>query len=177
MKYFTLLILPVALFAAGCGPAKKPYKQYQGISYDQYEQERLRRAAEGLNVEQLHTDGPSFNIEYDEEGNEIIESTGANYGEAVVVMASKKIYLSREGAQKDVQIFQKALDAAYRNVMKEFKPAGFTYSMSPAGAVNPMSIVDVQCILGESDANSRGKETCDFFFKTIQEEYQQLKAE
>ena len=168
MKYFTLLILTVVLFAAGCGTSTKPYKQYQGINYNQYEQDRLRQAAE---VEQLNIDAPLFNIDFDAQGNEIIESTGSNYGEAVVVMAARKINIDGNGSPAGMQAFQKALDAAYQAVMKEFRPRGFTYSMSPAGAVNPMSVMDVQCILGEGSANSKGKEACDFFFKKVLEVY------
>jgi hypothetical protein len=93
-------------------------------------------------------------------------------------MATKKIYLSRDASAKDMGVFQKALDAAYQTAMKQYKPSGFTYSISPAGPVNPLAIIDVQCILGETFANGpAGRDACDLFFKEIAAEYPKMKAE
>jgi hypothetical protein len=180
MKYPLLFCLSFILIFAACAGGKKGYKQYQGINYEQYEQDRRHNAAslaglDGGLVDQVNIDGPSFNIDYDAGGNEIIESTGSNYGEAAVVMAAKKIFLSRDAGQGDIGLFQQALDAAYKIVIKEYRPSGFTYAMSPAGAVNPLSIMDVQCILGEGSANSAGKAACDLFFDEIPKQYQKLK--
>ncbi|MDR1123658.1 MAG: hypothetical protein LBL61_03470 [Elusimicrobiota bacterium] len=181
MKYSFLFCLGFILVFAACGGVRKGYKQYQGINYEQYEQDKKHNAAAlaGLDgaVDQVNIDAPSFNIDYDAGGNEIIESTGSNYGEAVVVMAAKKIFLSRDAGQKDIGLFQQALDAAYKIVVREYRPSGFTYAMSPAGAVNPLSIMDVQCILGEGSANSAGKAACDLFFDEIPQQYQKLKDE
>ena len=174
---FTLLVL------AGCNTYnQKNYKQYQGISYEQYEKERQRQEAQKLEtlegVEETDIQDTGFYVEYDEFGNEVIESTGNIYGEAVVVMATKKIYLSRDASNKDLPVFQKALDAAYQTALKEYRPTGFTYSISPAGPVNPLAILDVQCILGETSANSAiGRDTCEMFFKEIAVEYPKMKAE
>jgi hypothetical protein len=180
VKKILFLISAVCFVFAACTTGgKKSYKQYRGINYDAYEQQKQREGAGfNLDVTQGDIDAQSFGVlEFDAEGNEIIESTGSSYGEAVVVMAAKKIYLSRDASQKDITVFQNALDEAYRTAMKEYRPVGFTYSMSPAGAVNPLAIMDVQCILSESAANSEGKETCDIFFREIPAEYQRLKGE
>lgn len=172
MRYFAIfftLFLTVFLGACAMG-AQKSYKQYQGISYDEYE----RHARQNLLIPGADTadieDG--LTLETDELAEEEIESIGASYGEAVVVMAAKRIFIADNATQKEVKTFQTALDAAYRAVVREFQPAGFTYAMSPAGAVNPLSTMDVQCLLGESGATSRGKEACDLFFKEAALEYE-----
>ncbi|MDR0734434.1 MAG: hypothetical protein LBG16_01770 [Elusimicrobiota bacterium] len=180
MKYSLLFCLSLILIFAACAAGNKNYKHYQGIDYEQYNQDKKYNDAvlsgfDGGAVDQVNMDAPSFSIDYDAVGNEIIESTGSNYGEAAVVMAAKKIFLSRDAGQQDIGLFQQALDAAYKTVIKEYRPAGFTYAMSPAGAVNPLSIMDVQCILSEGSANSAGKAACDLFFEGIAEQYQKLK--
>jgi len=165
MKYQILSVLILALIFGACGPSKKQYKQYQGINYGQYEQNKTD-VVEQANIDVIDIDG-----------NDVIESVGDNYGEAVVVMATKKIHLAADATQKDVLTLQAALDSAYRAAMRQYRPTGFTYSMSPAGAVNPLSVMDVQCILAESGANSRGKETCDLFFREAAEQLTNLKTQ
>jgi len=48
--------------------------------------------------------------------------------------------------------------------------------MSPAGTVNPLEIMDVQCLVSESSANSVGKDACNLFFREIMAEYQKTEA-
>ena len=171
-----LFILPLALIVAACGTpgGKKPYKQYQGINYDLYA--KTGPGTQGT-VDQTNINAPDFNIDIDVDGNEVIESTGRNFGEAVVVMAVRKIQLSPRAAQRDVLVFQTALDNAYRAVMRGHRPSGFTYTMSPAGAVNPLSVMDVQCILAESSANAAGRDACDLFFREAAEQFLNLRGE
>lgn len=181
MTRTVLAVLAVVFIFSACNTySEKNYKKYQGISYAEYEKERQRKEAEkvdvtGETVEETEIEAPKFDFEYDAFGNEIVESTNSTYGEAVVVMAAKKIHLGRDAKTSDMATLQKALDAAYQTAMKAYRPAGFTYAISPAGAVNPLAIVDVQCILSESSSGSLGKQTCDLFFGEITTEYKKAK--
>ena len=53
----------------------------------------------------------------------------------------------------------------------------FTYSISSVGAVNPLSDIEVSCILGEQAANEVGQVTCDLFFDTLVQQYNTLLKE
>ena len=74
-------------------------------------------------------------------------------------------------------LFQKALDAAYKKALRTYRPAGFTYSIASVGAVNPLSDIEVSCILSEQAANEIGQPTCNLFFQTIVEQYNNLLRE
>ena len=102
---------------------------------------------------------------------DVVESVNSSYGEAVVVMASKKISLGKDAGYKEMEMFQTALDSAYGTAFSHYRADGFTYAMSPAGTVNPLSVMDVQCILSESFATAKGKAVCDYFFSRIPVEY------
>ncbi|MDR1684151.1 MAG: hypothetical protein LBR90_01635 [Elusimicrobiota bacterium] len=169
--YLTLFF--AALILSACGGAKN-YKTYQGINYQDYERRGQSAAAAQITLEgvqQSDIEAPKFDFEVDAFGNEVIESVGSSYGEAVVAMASKKVFLDKEAQTKDIAVLQRVLDSAYQVAQQQYRPAGFTYSMSPAGTVNPLAVMDVQCILGETSANARGKETCDLFFEEIEKQY------
>lgn len=159
---------------------EKNYKKYRGISYEQYEREQNQKDADnigsmGLDVSESDIAAPSFENAPEDIDSEVIESTNSSYGEAVVVMASKKIALNSDATSSDLQLFQTALDAAYKTAMLQYGASGFTYAISPAGTVNPLAVIDVQCVLSESSADATGKATCDLFFKEIPVEYQNLK--
>lgn len=180
MKRLIILFIPAFILCA-CSTTYSPrnYKQYQGIDYNQYERETTQYTLpeyEEISEENLQTDEVKEveNIGADVQEiteEEIIESSNQAYGDAVVVMANKKISLGKNAISSDLDIFQKSLDAAYSSVLKSYRTQGFTYAMSPAGTVNPLSVMDVQCILSENFANANGKKVCDFFFAQIPLEY------
>ncbi|MDR0646365.1 MAG: hypothetical protein LBG46_05310 [Elusimicrobiota bacterium] len=166
------------LVFTACGiSARKPYKQYQGIDYGIYERDIQSGGLGRESIDQTNIDAPSFNVDYDDLGNEIIESTGRSEGEAVVIMAAKKIFLSKDASAQDAAAFQKALDIAYRKAAVAYQPSGFTYLMSPAGTLNPLAVMDIQCILGESTANQSGKAVCDLFFHEAAAQYEIIQTE
>ncbi|WP_424244831.1 hypothetical protein Dip510_002103 [Elusimicrobium posterum] len=160
-KNIFILIL-AAMVIAACGGKtnviNKPSQQ--GIDYEQYK---------GTSSYQSYDD-------YMPEDEDFVgeSRTGARsaYGDAVVVMASKKISLGRKATTDgELKLFQNSLDKAYLNAKKTYMPIGFTYSMSPAGSVNPLSDMDVQCILSEESSADIGQKTCDLFFKSLRSEY------
>ncbi len=179
MKKTLLFLLPFCLFLAACNSySPKNYKKYRGISYEQYEQEKLKKEQDLMREQQAEILESDINTpEIEEESIEdIVESTNSTYGDAVVVMASKKIPLSKDASSLDMRAFQTALDRAYRTALRQYRAAGFTYAISPAGTVNPLSVMDVQCILSEDSADAKGKATCDLFFSEIPQEYEKEKA-
>ena len=124
MKHLTILILLVTIFA-GCeyGISKK-YKQYSGINYSSYDVPStyteldldagtIEIVDEEEEVEDKTLQIPDV-IEITEE--EIIESSNQAYGEAVVVMSSKKIPLSKNATGADLMTFQTALDKSYNTM-------------------------------------------------------------
>ena len=185
MKRLILLVLPFILFS-GCAEygIYKKYKEYSGINYHSYE---VPNAHDGLDskvygeekelnqdeqVEEIIIQIPEVE-EISEE--EIIESSNQAYGEAVVVMASKKIPLSKNATGEDLMTFQNALDKSYNAILKSYRTQGFTYTLAPAGTVNPLSVINVQCLLSENFANTSGKKVCDAFFAKIPAEYENEK--
>lgn len=180
MKRLILLVLPFIL--AGCTEynISHKYKEYSGINYHSYEIPSTYTELD-LSVEEDITEEPIEEntieipevIEITEE--EIIESSNQAYGEAVVVMASKKIPLSKNATGEDLMTFQTALDKSYNAILKSYRTQGFTYTLAPAGTVNPLSVINVQCLLSENFANTSGKKVCDAFFAKIPIEYENEK--
>ena len=190
MKKLLLSLFCSVLVLGACNTyGEKNYKKYRSVSYEQYEQQREREEqAQTGKIEQIvetpvtapqarlpQTEGSMEDLIAEEpQDNEVIESTNSTYGEAVVVMASKKVSLGENASYSDMQNFQTALEAAYNTARRTYNAAGFTYAISPAGAVNPLSEMDVQCLLSETLSNtSKGKAVCDLFFKQISLEYNQ----
>lgn len=179
MKKIILFLLPLCLFLAACNTYnQKNYKKYRGISYEQYELEKMKK--EKALIREQQTDILESDISApvipEESIEDIVESTNSTYGDAVVVMASTKIPLGRDATSLDMRTFQTALDNAYKTALRQYRAAGFTYAISPAGTVNPLSVMDVQCILSEESADAKGKATCDLFFSEIPQEYEKEKA-
>ena len=184
MKRLTLLML-VTVLLAGCAEygISKKYKQYSGINYYSYEgpssydelnlPDEIEEEEEENIVEEKTIEIPEV-IEITEE--EIIESSNQAYGEAVVVMSSKKIPLGSKATASDLMTFQIALDKSYNAILKSYRTQGFTYTLSPAGTVNPLSTINVQCLLSENFANTSGKRVCDAFFAKIPIEYENEKS-
>lgn len=109
--------------------------------------------------------------------SENIASTYGNYGDVVVNVAAHKFKLGPSASRKEMTVFQKSLDKAYSVALKKYRPVGFTYAMSSVGAVNPLSDIEVRCMLSERSANDVGQSTCNLFFKTIASTYIDLMKE
>lgn len=125
----------------------------------------------GLNdEEQLADESEDFTSE------EIAASYG-RYTDVTVVAAAKRVKLGSTANSKNMALFQKALDQAYKQALRKYRPAGFTYSIASVGAVNPLSDIEVSCILGEQAANEVGQDTCNLFFETLVEQYNTLLKE
>ncbi len=109
----------------------------------------------------------------DDEGFVGVSTLGkkTSYGDAVIVVATNKIALGRTANDKHMKAFQTSLDSAYLAAQKMYKPLGFTYSISPVGAINPLSDIEVQCVLSEESAQDVGQQTCSLFFAKVKEEY------
>ncbi len=184
MKRLILFVLPLVLFAGCTEYGPKNYRGYTGIDYTAYElphtytdiglgsmgTKEEEEKEEDITLEPV--DIPEVE-EITEE--EIIESSNQAYGEAVVVMSSKKIPLGSKATGADLITFQTALDNSYNAILKSYRTQGFTYTLSPAGTVNPLSIINVQCLLSENFANTSGKKVCDAFFARIPVEYENEK--
>ncbi|MBO4707603.1 MAG: hypothetical protein J5594_03475 [Elusimicrobiaceae bacterium] len=189
MKHLILLIFLVTLFVGCAEYGPKNYKGYAGIDYTAYElphsyteiglgtirqgdstEEENKAQDQDIDIETIST--PEVE-EITEE--EIIESSNQAYGEAVVVMASKKIPLGKNATGADLAAFQTALDRSYNTILRSYRTQGFTYTLSPAGTVNPLSLINVQCLLSENFANTSGKRVCDAFFNKIPVEYENEK--
>lgn len=99
------------------------------------------------------------------------------YGDVVVPVAKKKFQLGAKATSKEMGIFQKALTRAYNLALRAYNPAGFTYSVSSVGAVNPLSDIEVSCMLAESSANSVGQNTCNKFFQELSSNYYDMLEE
>lgn len=197
MMRVVISILCAVILLGACNTTynQKNYKKYTGISYQEYEarrkqhrlqQEQQQQAAQPVeylyqrDIEEEDIDTSSehdFSSQvYGGADEDVIESVNSSYGEAVVVMGTKKISLGKDANSKDMQLFNKALDTAYKSVFSRYRADGFTYAMSPAGTVNPLSVMEVQCKLSENYATAKGKSICDYFFTQIPTEYAKEKA-
>lgn len=109
--------------------------------------------------------------------SEEIAASYGRYTDVTVVAAAKRVKLGASANSKNMALFQKALDEAYKQALRTYRPAGFTYSIASVGAVNPLSDIEVSCILGEQAANEVGQDTCNLFFNTLVSQYNTLLKE
>ena len=125
---------------------------------------------------------PSVNQESEEEGSspaapeedftaESVSSTYGLYGDVVVKVATHKFKLGSSATRHEMLLFQQALEKAYMDALEQYSPAGFTYSMSSIGSVNPLSEIEVTCKMSEIAANQQGQEPCKMMFKNISAEF------
>ncbi len=175
MKKIVLFVFVLGIFLVGCATEKRT--EYAGIDYSAYEiaarkaQEDLARAkAEQAAREDLLSEEEDFTSE------EIASSYG-RYTDVTVVAAAKRIKLGASATAKHMALFQRALDNGYKKALRAYRPSGFTYSISSVGAVNPLSDIEVSCILGEKAASDVGQQTCELFFNTITQQYNALVKE
>lgn len=176
---FSLAIL--CLFFGACNSySPRNYKKYTGIRYEDYEQNAKKQGvldADLSEIEQADISAPVFEQVEAIEDDAVVESTNTAYGEAVVVMATKKVALGKEATIKEMHFLQTGLENAYNSTLKNYRVPGFTYSLTPVGNINPLSLFEVKCILSENYANASGKKACDFFFSQINQEYAKAKEE
>lgn len=180
---FTILL---GMLVAGCTSLQDPSKR-GGAALTDFANPNANTAY--YEFSSFPLDSPSVLTEQDEPDGYVAEETlsaaedftaenasGAygTYGDVVVTVASHKFKLGAEAARKEMVAFQKALDDSYNVILKQYRPVGFTYSMSSVGTVNPLSDIDVACKLSERSANQVGQATCMSFFKSVTSRYLKL---
>ncbi len=185
MKKTVLFCALAALLTAACSTADyTASRKLKGIDYSAYEN------PSGFMGDNYYGDLPAPSIlgEYDfpqdsapdESADFTSEEIAASYGrytDVTVVAAAKRVKLGAAANSQNMALFQKALDQAYKQALREYRPAGFTYSIASVGAVNPLSDIEVSCILGEQAANEVGQSTCNLFFDTLVKQYNTLLKE
>ena len=185
MKKAVLFLLAFVL-VAGCATESK--NQFTGIDYSAYEMPRLRsyddftsRMAAPSVLDEFP--GPSAEQDEDERTllpdedftSEEITSSYGRYTDVTVVAAAKRIKLGSAATIKHMNLLQRALDVGYKTALRTYRPAGFTYTVSSVGAANPLSDIEVNCILGEgATLEAAGQQTCQLFFSTVVQEYNKL---
>ena len=191
MKLHVGLIVVLAAFVAGCTSLQDPSKRTPGVVLADFSNPQANTAYYEFSSSPL--DRPSVLTEVEEPIGFFAETPTAlddedftaenaasaygTYGDVVVTVASHKFKLGEKAARAEMTAFQKALDEAYGVILKQYRPVGFTYSMSSVGAVNPLSDIDVACKLSERSANQVGQVTCNSFFKTVTTRYLKLMKE
>lgn len=167
-------------------------KKFSGIDYSAYENPTPVVPAENedfigsLPDPSVLEEGSEFSAQSESEElpsededftSEEIAASYGRYTDVTVVAAAKRVKLGSAANSKNMALFQKALDSAYKKALRTYRPAGFTYSIASVGAVNPLSDIEVSCILSEQAANEIGQPTCNLFFQTIITQYNNLLRE
>ncbi len=189
MKKIYIFIL-LACWVGACAPAsyRANHHKMSGIDYSSYTRPTVSANDDFtsqlpqpsiLEDSAFTPTDPSQTEEYtpseDEDfTSEEIASSYGRYTDVTVVAAVKRIKLGAKANAKYMALFQQALATAYKKALRTYRPSGFTYAVSSVGAVNPLSDVEVNCILGEQAANEIGQQTCQLFFKTAIEQYNTL---
>lgn len=192
VKVFTFLVLAVGLAAcAGTGDYCSKKTIRQGLDYSMYtDYETSAQFPTGPLDAPSVLDGsysaPEDAFASNEETApsqeedftaELPSGSYSTYGDVAIPVASKKFRLGASATQKEMGYFQRALDQAYSRALRSYRPTGFTYSVSSVGAANPLSDIEVSCMLSEDSANSVGQKTCNLFFQEIGLAYAQLLKE
>lgn len=186
-------MIGVILCVAACATPDN-HTQLKGIDYSSYERPVIRpsddytaslprpsifdeyahipAATASANTEQDYTPAEDEDFTSAE-----IASSYGRYTDVTVVAAAKRIKLGAGATSKHMALFQRALDAGYKKALRTYRPAGFTYSIASVGAVNPLSDIEVSCILEEHAANEVGQTTCNLFFATVVQRYNSLLQE
>lgn len=92
-----------------------------------------------------------------------------------MVHTSRTYVLGRTPDQGREQAFQELLDLAYNGAVKNHSgdnpmEIGFSYSLTPKGAVYPFSEVEVACLMKRADSGY-GKALCADFFGAIDSKF------
>lgn len=190
VKVFTFLVLAVGLAAcAGTGDYRSKKTIRQGLDYGMYtDYETATQFPTGPLDAPSVLDGsyvapeadltqPQAPSQEEDFTAELPSGSYSTYGDVAIPVASKKFRLGASATQKEMGYFQRALDQAYNRALRSYRPTGFTYSVSGVGSVNPLSDIEVSCMLSEDSANSVGQKTCKLFFQEIGLAYAQLLQE
>ena len=187
MKRRTILLVAATLVTAGCTGLQDPSKRNQVALTDFFNPQAntayYEFSSSPLDTPSVLTDEEEASsqeaaLAEDEDFTaENASGTYATYGDVVVTVASHKFKLGPSAGRTEMTAFQKALDEGYKATLKQYRPVGFTYSMSSLGTVNPLSDIEVACKLSERSANQVGQETCKGFFKEISTRYLKLMKE
>lgn len=178
---FTILL---GILVAGCTSLQDPSKRRDVVlsdfinpnansAYYEFSSSPLDKPSVLLEQEEVPGFSAEVDLQTDDEDftAENAASAYGTYGDVVVTVASHKFKLGAEATRREMTSFQKALDEAYNVILRQYRPVGFTYSMSSVGSINPLSDIDVACKLSERSANQVGQATCTNFFKTINSRY------
>ena len=68
-------------------------------------------------------------------------------------IAKREVRLSPGATQQDFAAFQKTVESVYVASLAGEAEPGFSYSLSPAGAANPFSAIEVACLMPEEHAD------------------------
>ena len=190
VRVFTFLVLAVGLAAcAGTGDYRSKKTIRQGLDYSMYtDYETSAQFPTGPLDAPSVLDGsyvapeadltqPQAPSQEEDFTAELPSGSYSTYGDVAIPVASKKFRLGASATQKEMGYFQRALDQAYSRALRSYRPTGFTYSVSGVGSVNPLSDIEVSCMLSEDSANSVGQKTCKLFFQEIGLAYAQLLQE
>ncbi|WP_428123849.1 hypothetical protein [Candidatus Avelusimicrobium faecicola] len=190
VRVFTFLALAVGLAAcAGTGDYRSKKTIRQGLDYGMYtDYETATQFPTGPLDAPSVLDGsyvapeadltqPQSPSQEEDFTAELPSGSYSTYGDVAIPVASKKFRLGASATQKEMGYFQRALDQAYSRALRSYRPTGFTYSVSGVGSVNPLSDIEVSCMLSEDSANSVGQKTCKLFFQEIGLAYAQLLQE
>lgn len=190
VRVFTFLVLAVGLAAcAGTGDYRSKKTIRQGLDYGMYtDYETATQFPTGPLDAPSVLDGsyvapeadltqPQAPSQEEDFTAELPTGSYSTYGDVAIPVASKKFRLGASATQKEMSYFQRALDQAYSRALRSYRPTGFTYSVSGVGSVNPLSDIEVSCMLSEDSANSVGQKTCKLFFQEIGLAYAQLLQE
>ena len=190
VRVFTFLVLAVGLAAcAGTGDYRSKKTIRQGLDYGMYTDYETATqfptgpldAPSGLDGSYVAPEAdltqPQAPSQEEDFTAELPSGSYSTYGDVAIPVASKKFRLGASATQKEMGYFQRALDQAYSRALRSYRPTGFTYSVSGVGSVNPLSDIEVSCMLSEDSANSVGQKTCKLFFQEIGLAYAQLLQE
>lgn len=189
MKKSILWLTCVVLGLCACSSTQdySNRKKMSGVDYSMYERPFVRPGTVGDDYvgtlpqpsildEENPPAEPQLGEDEDFTSEEIASSYG-RYTDVTVTAAAKRIKLGANAGAKEMELFQKALDGGYKKALRTYRPSGFTYSLSSVGSVNPLSDIEVSCILGEQAANTIGQQTCNLFFQTVTQQYRALLQE
>lgn len=185
MKKSILFLVIAGLVMSACGTSNNR-KKWSGIDYSAYERPVVRdtddytaRPLPGPSIlgESGFEDAEEMPTEDEDFTSEEIASSYGRYTDVTVTAATKRVKLGTGATAKHMALFQRALDTAYKKALRMYRPSGFTYSISSVGAVNPLSDIEVSCILDERAANDVGQPTCNLFFNTLVQQYNRLYQE
>lgn len=93
-----------------------------------------------------------------------------------IVVSSASFTLGRSPGQGEINRFYRALDNSQNKVIEDAGgpynlPEGFSYSVTPDGAVNPFSTVVVSCLLSRAAAAGSGAQYCRQFIEQLLPQY------